>query len=175
MVNSRVAFSGFLLLVALLRIFELRRSAAHVRRLRARGGIEYGAGHYPWMVALHALFFASLALELWLRRPAFSPIVALFAATVFTASFALRSWSIASLGNRWTTRVLRVPGDPIVRSGPFRWFRHPNYLGVGGELLTLPLIHGCWMTSAMFSVANGILLRVRIETEEQALRETETA
>jgi len=173
--DPRLAFSGFVVLVALHRLTESRRSAEHARRLRELGGFEYGANHYPWMVALHTLFFASLGVELWLRRPPVHLGLAWSASIAFLASAALRTWAIVSLGDRWTTRVIRVPGDAIVREGPYRWLRHPNYLGVGGELLSLPLIHGCWMTAIVFTLANAALLRVRIGIEEQALRETEPA
>ncbi len=122
------------------------------------------------MVGLHALWLASTLIEGLLRGP---EILAWW--PVPLASFLLvqplRYWAIVSLGMNWNTRVLVVPGGKVVRSGPYRYFPHPNYVVVAVEILTFPLIFGAWITAILFSILNAILLFVRIRTENRALQE----
>jgi methyltransferase len=157
-------------LVALQRLLELLYSRRNERRLRARGAIEWGAGHYPLMVGLHVLWLASTLVEGLLRGPEIPgwwplPLAA------FLLAQPLRYWSIATLGTNWNTRVLVVPGGKVVRSGPYRYFPHPNYVVVAVEILTFPLIFGAWITAIVFSILNAALLFVRIRTENRALQE----
>lgn len=167
--DSRVLFSGLVLLVAVLRLAELRLSRRNRRRLLARGAREVGGGHYPLMVALHTAFLIAAPLEVWLLgRPIVAPLAAA-AAVLLAAGMALRWWVISTLGERWTTRVLVLPGAPPVTAGPFRYLRHPNYLGVALEMAALPLVHTAWLTALLFSLANGWLLAVRVRVEEKAL------
>lgn len=167
--DSRLLFTGLVLLVAVLRLVELRVSRRNRRRLLARGAREVGAGHYPVMVALHTAFLIAAPLEVWLLgRPIVAPL-ALAAAALLAAGMALRWWVISTLGERWTTRVLVLPGAPPVTAGPFRYLRHPNYLGVALEVAALPLVHTAWLTALVFSLANGWLLAVRVRVEERAL------
>ncbi|HVS02157.1 MAG TPA: isoprenylcysteine carboxylmethyltransferase family protein [Thermoanaerobaculia bacterium] len=163
----------FLILIAAVgceRLAELAVSRRHERRLRARGAVEVGAGHYPWMVALHtALLLAAPAEVLAWDRPFLPrlgwPMLALVAATM-----ALRWWVVATLGDRWTTRVLVTPGAlPLVAAGPYRLLRHPNYLAVVLELAALPLVHTAWVTALVASLANAAVLAVRVRVEERAL------
>jgi len=168
-VDSRVAYTALVALVALMRLIELRISRRNVAALKARGGLEVGAGHYPWMVLLHASFLAGCVLEVWLLdrpwlRALGVPMLALFA-----AGMGLRHWAIRTLGARWSTRVIVLPGEPLVTTGPFRWLRHPNYLAVAVEVAALPLVHAAWITAVAFSVLNGMLLRERIRVEDAAL------
>jgi methyltransferase len=158
-------------LVGAERLVELRLAARNARRARARGGLEFGRGHYRTMRLLHLAFLVSCPLEvLLLGRPFIAwlgwPMLAVVGCTM-----ALRYWIVATLGDRWNTRVIVVPGDEPVRAGPYRWLRHPNYAGVVLELAALPLVHTAWLTALVFSVANALLLRVRIRVEEAALRE----
>jgi methyltransferase len=156
--------------VACERLVELRISRRHMRRALAAGGIEVGAAHYPWMVALHASFLLACPLEVFfLSRPFLLPL-ALCMLAALIGSMALRYWTIATLGERWTTRVVWVPGRQIAVNGPFRWLRHPNYLAVAVEMLALPLLHSAWLTALFFSLANALLLRVRVRDEEELLR-----
>jgi methyltransferase len=155
-------------LVASERVVELAVSARNVRRLRAEGGVEAGRRHYPAMVLMHAAFLASCAAEA-LTHPAPPPPIALGAVVVVVLAQALRWWAIASLGGRWTTSVIALPGQPPVTSGPYRVLRHPNYLAVVVELAALPLAYGSWRTALAFSAMNAVVLVLRIRAEERVL------
>jgi methyltransferase len=155
-------------LVALQRLFELRLSRRNERRLRARGAVERGAGHYPWMVALHGSWLSSTLVEGLLRGPVF-PALWPVPLAAFLLVQPLRYWAIFSLGESWNTRILVVPGTRLVRRGPYRYFKHPNYVVVAAEILTFPLIFGAWITALVFSALNVVLLYVRIREENRAL------
>jgi methyltransferase len=153
--------------VALQRLLELGLSRRNERILRARGAVERGQGHYPLIVAMHALWLLCTLVEGILRGPALWPIPL----AIFLLVQPLRYWAIFSLGEHWNTRILVVPGAPAVRRGPYRYFKHPNYVVVVVEILTFPLIFGAWITALVFSVLNAILLSVRIREENRALAE----
>ena len=156
--------------VAVQRLLELRLSRRNERRLRARGAVERGAGHYPAMVALHALWLLSTLVEGLLRGPeipAWWPLPL----AAFVLVQPLRYWAILSLGDNWNTRILVVPGARLVRGGPYRFLPHPNYVVVAVEVLAFPLVFGAWVTALVFSILNAALLRVRIREEDRALRE----
>lgn len=157
-----------LILVTVQRVLELRLSRRNERRARARGAVEYGREHYPAMVALHALWLLSTLAEGWLRGPGL-PMLWYVPLTAFLLVQPLRYWSILSLGKSWNVRVLVLPGMRRIRRGPYRFFRHPNYLVVAVEILTFPLTFGAWGTALAFTVANAAFLYVRIQAEEQAL------
>jgi methyltransferase len=157
-------------LVAIQRLLELRLSRRHERILRARGAVERGREHYPLMVALHVLWLLSTLVEGILRGPglpAYWPIPL----ALFLLVQPLRYWAILSLGEHWNTRVLVVPGTKLVRRGPYRYFRHPNYVVVFMEIATFPLIFGAWVTALIFSILNAALLYMRIREENRALAE----
>lgn len=153
-----------LLLVAAQRLAELVYARRNTRRLLAEGAYESGAGHYPLLVGLHALWLLSLAVFVPADR---APDWALLA--VFVVLQGLRVWVLASLGRFWTTRIITLPGAPLVSRGPYRFVRHPNYLVVAGEILVLPLAFGAWEIAAVFTFANAAVLALRIRSEEQAL------
>jgi methyltransferase len=168
-VTSAAAYLALLGLLVLERLAELLLSRRNARRAFARGAVELGQGHYRVMVLVHTAFLVSCAAEVvLLARPFPSPWgwVALAGALL---SQALRYWSIFSLGDRWNTRVIVLPREPLIVKGPYRYLRHPNYLAVVVELLCVPLIHGAWLTALLFTAVNGVLLTVRIRSEEQAL------
>lgn len=167
--DSRLPFTVLVALVALQRLLELRLSKRHERLALAAGGYEVGAGHYPWMVALHTAFLVSTVAEVWLLDRPFVRPLAWTAFGLLLAAQMLRVWTIRTLGERWTTRIVVRPGLPLVTGGPFRFLRHPNYVAVVTEILVLPLIHTAWLTALVFTVANAVLLAVRIRTEEAAL------
>lgn len=167
--DSRVAYVLLIGLVAGQRLCELAVSRRHVRALMARGAREVGAGHYPWMVALHSAFLVSCVAEVWLLDRPFRPAQAAPWLVVLVAALALRWWTLRSLGERWTTRVMVLPGAPLVTRGPYRWLRHPNYLVVVLELAAIPMLHGAWLTALLFGAANLALLARRISAEETAL------
>lgn len=157
-------------LVALERLAELVVSKRNADWSFARGGRETGRGHYPVMVALHAGFLVAMLLEAVVRRPEVPAPLAWSMVGLVVGSQALRWWCIVTLGPRWNTRVIVVPNLPSVRSGPYRFLAHPNYVAVVIEGAALPLVHGCWFTAAAFTVLNAALLRVRLRVENDALR-----
>lgn len=154
-----------LALVVAQRLAELALAARNTRALVAAGGVEHGARHYKLIVAQHAAWLLALALLVpWNTRPSL-PWLALF-----LAMQPLRVWVLASLGRRWTTRVIVLPGAPPVRRGPYRWLRHPNYVVVAVELLALPAAFGAWGLALVFTASNAaLLLLIRIPAEERAL------
>lgn len=152
-----------LTLVTLQRLGELWLAARNGARLRARGAIEIGQGHYPWMVVLHAAWLAGLWIFAW-ECPADWWLIGAYAVVQVA-----RAWVMASLGERWTTRIIVLPGAPLVRTGPYRYLRHPNYLVVAIEIALLPLAFGLIGFAIAFSIANAALLAWRIHVENQAL------
>jgi len=168
-VDSRVVFTLLIGVIALQRLWELGVSNRHLRALRAKGAFEVGASHYPWMVALHSAFLVSCPAEVWLLRRPWQPEIAVTAMAVLAAALLLRWWVLSTLGDRWTTRVMVLPGEKLITSGPFRWLRHPNYVAVMLEIVAIPMLHCAWLTAVVFSAANLILLRVRIGVEDAAL------
>jgi methyltransferase len=169
MVTWERLYLCFLGLLALERFGELVLSLRNARVARAAGAVEAGRGHYPVMVAFHSLFLLSCALEVTLAHRQFPGGLGWAALAVALGAQGLRYWAVAALGVRWNTRVLVWPGVPPVTTGPYRFLRHPNYLAVVLEMLAVPLVYGAWVTAAVFSVGNALLLRVRIRTEERAL------
>ncbi|MCL2554404.1 MAG: isoprenylcysteine carboxyl methyltransferase family protein [Actinomycetia bacterium] len=162
-------YTVLVLLVAAERLAELavaRRNAAWSRR---RGAVEYGRGHYPVMVALHTALLAGCLIEVHGAGRPFRPGFGWTMTGLVVAAQALRWWCITTLGPRWNTRVLVVPGLPLVTSGPYRLMRHPNYLAVVVEGAALPLVHGAWVTAVCFTAANLPLLAVRLRCENAAL------
>jgi methyltransferase len=167
--DTRVLFTALVVLAAIGRLFELRIANRNRSRLLARGAVEIAPGHYPWMVALHSAWLIASLLEVWLLKRPFLPWLGATALVVFLGSFALRYWVISTLGDRWTTRIVCLPGQPLIAGGPYRWLRHPNYLAVILEIASLPLVHTAWLTALVCSLLDGILLRIRIRAEEEGL------
>ncbi len=168
--TSLTAFTVLVALVGLERLAELVVSNRNAAWSFARGGRETGQGHYRFMVVLHSGFLVAMLVEAWVRRPEVPPTLAWTMLALVVASQALRWWCIATLGRRWNTRVIIVPGLPPVTSGPYRFLSHPNYVAVVVEGIALPLVHGAWVTALVFTVANAALLAVRIRVENAALR-----
>ncbi len=160
---------ALLAVIACERVAELVVSARHANALLRRGGVEYGFGHFPVMVALHAALIAGCVIEPLLGHRAFIPALGWTMLAVTVAANALRWWCITTLGERWTARVIVLPGAPLVRSGPYRWFAHPNYVAVVIEGAALPLTGSAWITACAFTVLNAALLSVRIRCETAAL------
>ncbi len=152
---------GFVLLQ---RLAELLLAQRNARRLLDEGGVEHGAEHYPYFVLLHASWLVALVLSV----PPESGIN-LFWLALFILLQAGRVWVIASLGRFWTTRIITLPGAPLVRRGPYRYLRHPNYLIVAAEIAVLPLVFDKWLIAVLFSAINALLLRERIAAEDAAL------
>jgi methyltransferase len=168
-VTGLTAFAIVVVLVAFERLAELLVSKRNAAWSFARGGRETGRGHYPLMVALHSGFLVAMLVEALARRPEVSPALAWPMLGLVAASQALRWWCIVTLGPRWNTRVIVVPDLPPVRTGPYRLVAHPNYVAVIVEGIALPLVHGCWITAAVFTILNAALLNVRLRVENDAL------
>jgi methyltransferase len=147
---------------------EARRAARNERAQRARGGIEPPADVYPWMAVAYPASFVAMLVEGFVRGGA-PPAVVAAGAVVFASAKALKWWAILTLGRFWTFRVIVVPGAPLVTSGPYRLLRHPNYVGVIGELVGAALMTGAPVTGPVATVAFGVLILKRIEIEQRAL------
>lgn len=156
---------AILFFVLLQRVSEMGLARANTARLLAMGAREHAPGHYPLIVAVHAAWLAAL---FWLApgRPILWPLFVLFLLLQLG-----RLWVLRTLGPRWTTRIIVLPGAPLVTGGPFRFVRHPNYLVVIGEIAVLPLVFGLWQVALLFTVLNALVLWIRIRGEERALAE----
>ncbi|ALI24624.1 hypothetical protein XA26_07640 [Mycolicibacterium fortuitum] len=161
-------FTALIVLVAAERVLELVVSKQNLKWSIAQGGKEFGAGHYPVMVALHSGLLLGAVLEARRRRP--RPVLGAIMLAVVLAAQALRWWCITTLGRQWNTRVVVVPGAARVADGPYRMLPHPNYVAVVTEGAALPLAGGAWLTALVFTVANAVLLRTRIRVENEALQ-----
>ncbi|MGC5233335.1 isoprenylcysteine carboxyl methyltransferase family protein [Streptomyces albogriseolus] len=162
-------YTLLVLAVAVERLAELvvaRRNAAWTR---ARDGVEHGRGHYPVMVVLHTGLLAGCLLEPLLADRPFLPALGWPALALALLAQALRWWCITTLGPYWNTRVIVVPGARLVGGGPYRLLRHPNYVAVVVEGAALPLVHSAWVTATVFTLADAVLLTVRVRCENAAL------
>jgi methyltransferase len=168
-VSSAVWYTALVVLVGVIRLVELSVAQRNLRWAREHGGVETGAGHYPVMVALHTALLVGCLVEVWFGNRPFLPWLGWPMLALLAGAHALRWWCIRTLGPQWNTRVVRVPGMPLVTGGPYRWLNHPNYLAVVVEGFALPLVHSAWVTALLFTVLNALLLRVRLQVEEQAL------
>lgn len=160
MIWPAALFIGFL---ALQRLAELAVARSNTRAALAAGAVEHGAAHYPAIVALHSAWFAAIAILGWGEavRPGWLAVYALLQLA--------RLWVLATLGRRWTTRIIVWPGRPLVRRGPYRWISHPNYAVVVVEIAVAPLVLGLVWVAAVFTVLNAAMLVVRIRAENRAL------
>ncbi len=155
--------------IAMERIVELRLAARNRRLMLAQGAEEYGQGHYHFVVLLHAAWFVAWIAEALWRGPNLPPHWPVWG-VLFGLAELLRYKCITTLGVRWNTRILVIPGEPPIRSGPYRFLRHPNYLAVVIDLFAVPMIFNAWITAVVFTILNlALLLLVRIPAEERAL------
>jgi methyltransferase len=158
-----VAILGY---VSLERLFELVFAGRNTKRLRAMGATEHGQGHYPLMVALHTAWLVTL----WFLARDRDPDI--FWLAIYVLLQAARLWVMASLGPRWTTRIITLPGEDLVKEGPYRFLNHPNYWVVIGEIAVLPLVFGLPWVALIFSILNAAMLTVRVREENRALART---
>jgi methyltransferase len=168
-----IAFAVLVVAVALERVAELALSKRNIEWARARGGVELGFGHYPFMVFLHSGLLVACLIEGSFRS--FEPALGWTMLAIVLLAQGLRWWCIAVLGPRWNTRVVVVPGLPLIARGPYRWLRHPNYVAVVAEGIALPLVRTAWITALVFTAVNALLLTVRIRCENAALRDAAPA
>lgn len=157
-------FWAIFIAIVLARLAELAYAKRNTRRLLAEGAEEIGAGHYPMIVMLHVAWLASLAAFVPADAVVVMPLLVLFGFVQL-----LRIWVLVSLGRYWTTRIITLPGVPLVRRGPYRYIRHPNYVVVVLEILILPLCFGAWQIAAVFTLLNAGMLFWRIRVENEAL------
>ncbi|MFK4600202.1 isoprenylcysteine carboxyl methyltransferase family protein [Streptomyces pristinaespiralis] len=168
-------YTVLVLAVAAERVAELvvaRRNAAWTL---ARAGVEHGRGHYPVMVALHTALLVGCLVEVAIGDRPFVPALGWSMLGVVVLAQALRWWCILTLGPYWNTRVIVVPGARLVRAGPYRYARHPNYVAVVAEIAALPLVHSAWLTALVLTVSNAVLMGVRVRCENTALAQAVTA
>lgn len=169
MTTSQLLFTALVAAVGLERLAEMVVSKRHAAWAFARGGVESGQGHFPVMVALHTALLVGAVVEVLAVDRPFIPLLGWPMLALVLLAQGLRWWCITTLGPQWNTRVIVVPGATLVAAGPYRLMRHPNYVAVVVEGLALPLVHTAWLTAALFTVLNVVLLSVRIRVEEQAL------
>lgn len=155
--------------VGIERLVELVVAQRNLAWSRARGGIEEGTGHYPFMVALHLAFLVGCVVEVAVLHRPFIPMLGWPMLAAVVAAQGLRWWCITTLGRQWNTRVVVIPGAARIEGGPYRWLSHPNYVAVALEGLALPLVHSAWLTALAFTTLNAALLSVRVSVENSAL------
>lgn len=156
-------------LVGVERLIELLISKRNAQWAFAHGGKEFGRRHYPVMVIVHAALLLGCVAEVQLAHRPFIGWLGWPMLAVVAAGQALRWWCVTTLGRRWNTMVIVLPQAPLVRRGPYRWVHHPNYVAVVAEGVALPLVHTAWLTAAVFTLANALVLTVRIRVENTAL------
>ena len=166
---------GLWLAIVAQRLVELRVAKRNEAWAREQGAVEHGAGHYPLFFVLHTGWLLAWPIEAWLRGPTLA-LGWIAGLVVFGLTQILRYWAITSLGLRWNTRILVLPGAPRIRRGPYRFVPHPNYVAVVLELAVVPLVFGAWWTAAIVGALNlALLLGIRIPAEVRALEQAESA
>jgi methyltransferase len=167
--TSHIAFTIVVLLVACERIIELVVSKRNLDWSFSQGGIEYGRSHYKYMVAIHIFLLAGALGEVWNTRPNIHPVLFWGFLALVIGTQALRWWCIGTLGKRWNTLVVIIPGLSPVTSGPYRWLKHPNYVAVVIEGIALPMVGFAWRTALIFTILNIFVLSARLKSENAAL------
>ena len=168
--SSQVWFTLLVAAVGVERLAEMVVAKRNAAWSFARGGIETGRGHWPWMVLLHIGLLIACLVEVWVADRPFIPVLGWTMLVLVIASQGLRWWCIGTLGPQWNARVIVVPGSRRVTTGPYRWFSHPNYVAVVVEGFALPLVHTAWVTALVFTILNAAVLTARLRAESEALR-----
>lgn len=161
-----MVFAVFIGLVILLRLGELLLARSNERWMLRHGAKEYGQAHYPYIVALHTLFFVSLITEYVFTSTGYYSLPLL---VLYFLLLGFKAWVIGSLGKCWNTKIFRIAGGPLVKKGPYRFLKHPNYLVVIAEIALIPLIFHLYITAIVFTLLNAVMLFVRIREENKAL------
>ena len=163
-------FIAVILILIVQRLIELRISSRNYKVLIREGGVEYGREHYKYIVMLHTLFIITMIFEYLMRElyVKLSDISYLFL-VFFALLQIMRFWVIHSLGKFWNTRIIRVPGSDLVKSGPYKFLKHPNYVIVALEIFCLPMIFGLYYTAIIFTILNSLILYIRIKEENKVL------
>ncbi len=163
-------FSYLIGFVILQRVVELVLAKRNERQLKKNGAIEFGTGHYPWMVLLHTGFFSVLIIEVVAFQREVSSFWMLWL-TIFVLAQMGRMWVISSLGEYWNTKIIVLPNAKVIAKGPYKYVRHPNYMIVATEILVISLLFNAFFTAVLFSLLNAWMMSIRIPEEERALRE----
>lgn len=161
---------NFILLISFvifIRIEELILSKRNEKWLVENGAVEYGNKHYPFIVALHVLFILSVIFEYSIQT---NPSLSLFMLFLFFSLLTFKTWVILSLGKFWNTRIYHIPNAPLIKKGPYQFFKHPNYMIVIAEIAVIPMIFNLYYTAVAFSLLNLIMLFVRIKEENKVLQ-----
>jgi methyltransferase len=165
-----VFFWSVILIVIIQRLVELKIAARNEVWLKQQGAIEYGHRHYKFIVLLHTCFFLSIIAEYYLRgRHTEIGFLSYLFFVIFIFLQAGRIWVLASLGKYWNTKILRIPGAELVSKGPYKYFKHPNYIVVVLELAVIPMMFNLYYTAIVFTMLNAVMLTVRIKEENRAL------
>jgi methyltransferase len=159
----------FVLAIGVERLVELVVAQRNAKWSIAHGGREFGRGHYPVMVSMHTLLLVACIGEVWTLHRPFIPLLGWPMFAVVVLSTIVRWRCVTVLGKRWNPRLIVIPDAPLVTGGLYRWLRHPNYTAVAAEVVALPLVHSAWLTAIVFTVANALVLKVRIRAENVAL------
>ncbi|WP_249597589.1 isoprenylcysteine carboxyl methyltransferase family protein [Peribacillus frigoritolerans] len=163
-------FAIFIILIAIQRLVELYIAKQNEKQLKAGGAIEYGESHYKWMVLMHLSFFIVLIIEVVALERDISGLWPIWL-TLFLIAQSGRIWVIRSLGKHWNTKIIVVPDAEVVIKGPYKFFKHPNYIIVATEILVISLLFNAYYTAIIFSLLNVWMMMVRIPLEEKALKE----
>ena len=167
--SGQVAFTIVLVLVAIERVIELVISKRNLQWSFSQGGIEFGRSHYKYMVVIHVGLLLGSLVEVWIVHPKLNLALSWAMFALALSSQALRWWCISTLGRRWNTLVVIIPGMPAIHDGPYKWLKHPNYVAVVIEGLALPMIGFAWRTALIFSFLNIFVLTARLKSENAAL------
>lgn len=162
-------FYIFIIFIIGQRVLELLIAKRNELRMKQKGAIEFGQSHYPFIVSVHSLFFVSLILEVTLFHKHLTQNWSIFLVLFFIAQFG-RIWALTSLGTFWNTKIIVLPEADIVKKGPYKFVKHPNYIIVAIELIVIPLLFQAFMTAIIFTILNAIILSIRIPAEERALK-----
>ncbi|MDE3839327.1 hypothetical protein C0966_08160 [Bacillus methanolicus] len=163
-----MAFWLFISVIIIQRILELIVAKQNEKWMKSQGAVEFGQKHYPIIVFVHILFFFVLITEVQSFHKDISPLWPLLL-VAFLAAQAIRIWALLSLGRYWNTKILVLPGASVVKKGPYRYLKHPNYLVVALEFIIIPLMFHAFFTAILFSLLNIFVLSIRIPVEEKAL------
>ncbi|ETI70051.1 isoprenylcysteine carboxyl methyltransferase family protein [Neobacillus vireti] len=166
--NNLLPFVILILFIAIQRVVELFIAKSNEKWLKRQGAIEFGNKHYKYLVFMHLLFFVALSTEKVLLNRGLSAVWPIFLAVFMLAQF-MRGWAISSLGKYWNTKILVLKHAQVVRKGPYRLLKHPNYFVVTTELLVVPLLFNAFYTALLFTIFNFMILSIRIPEEEKAL------
>jgi methyltransferase len=163
-------FYAFFLFIVGQRLVELFIARRNEKWMKGQGALEFGKEHYRYIVCMHSLFFLSLLMEVFLLGNQLSPFwKVLF--LIFITTQIIRIWALTSLGKYWNTKIIVLPNANIIRRGPYRFIKHPNYIIVAIELVVIPLLFDAYITAALFTLLNILVLSIRIPAEEKALKQ----